>query len=371
MRGLYVWKAGAVRARVQIRTMPRHSAAPWKALPSWAFSLFLHASILLAVALSVRPPKPITRGIDDALTIGWFSEVPLEGPLNVPPPKGNPDGDDRPEGQAEEKKADEQADEEKSVEDPADRPADDGQAQVGSLGPAPPVALKLPTLRQMPSRVGPGPMLPRRGPAAVGQGVMRVGNGRGPRGVADGVPGGKGGAGRFFGVEARGTRFVYIVDASGSMSEHSAFAVAKSELRASLQQLDSDQSFQVIFYNDDIYAWKREGSQQQVYFATDINKNLVAQFIGNFSNRGGTRHMPALEAAIKLNPDVIFFLTDAAQPEHTAAEIDKIQRRCESRVTIHTVEFGVGESLGVNNFLKKLAAATGGQSDYRDVQKFD
>lgn len=354
-----------MRARIQIRTVPRaRRATPWKALPSWAFSLLLHGILLLALALSVGRPRPITRGIDD-LVIGMSAEVPLEGPLNLPPAQGEQDGNDKPvepteqEGPAE------------APEQPVDKPAEDQPGQVVSLGPAPPVALKLPTLRQMPSRVGPGPMLPRGGPPAVGQGVMKAGAGRGPRGLPNGLPGAKGGASRFFGVEARGTRFVYIVDASGSMSEHSAFAVAKSELRASLQQLDSDQSFQVIFYNDDVSAWKREGSQQQVYFATDINKNLVAQFIGNFSNRGGTRHMPALEAAIKLNPDVIFFLTDAAQPELTPAEIDKIQRRCESRITIHTVEFGVGEPLGVNNFLKKLAAATGGQFDYRDVQRFD
>lgn len=322
------------------------------------------------IALNVPLERPLSRGIDEGLVSGFYSDVPLEGPLNVPPPKGTPDGDDRPESRAQEAGA-EAAASEQPAEDALDEPGEDGSGQVVSLGSGPPVSLRLPSTQKMPSRVGPGPMLPRSGPPGVGQGVMRVGGGKGPRGVPNGIPGGKGGAGRFFGVEARGTRFVYIVDASGSMSEHNAFAVAKSELRASLQQLDADQSFQVIFYNDEVFSWKREGSQQQVYFATDINKNLVAQFIGNFANRGGTRHMPALEAALKLNPDVIFFLTDAAQPELTAAEIDKIQRRCASRITIHTVEFGIGDSLGINTFLKKLASATGGQADYRDVQKFD
>src|SRR5688500_5602037 len=172
--GLHEQKAGAVRARIKIQTVPRRRAAPWQALPSWAFSLFLHASILLAVALSVQPPKPISRGIDDALTIGFYSEIPHEGLLNLPPPKGNPDGDDQPEGQAQEQEqGPAKPAEENTSEEPVDKPAEDGQGQLVSLGPAPPVALKLPTVRQMPSRVGPGPILPRGGLPAVGQGVVR------------------------------------------------------------------------------------------------------------------------------------------------------------------------------------------------------
>ena len=74
---------------------------------------------------------------------------------------------------------------------------------------------------------------------------------------------------------------------------------------------------------------------------------------------------------MRLDPEVIFFLTDAREPELSAAELDKIQRRCASKITIHTIEFGVGEAINDSNFLKRLAAATGGNAEYRDVQKFD
>jgi hypothetical protein len=77
--------------------------------------------------------------------------------------------------------------------------------------------------------------------------------------------------------------------------------------------------------------------------------------------------MKALLLAVKLQPDVIFFLTDADDPM-PPGQLNEI-RRLAAGVTIHTVEFGVGSDHDPNNFLVKLAVQTGGQHVYKDVSE--
>ena len=73
--------------------------------------------------------------------------------------------------------------------------------------------------------------------------------------------------------------------------------------------------------------------------------------------------------AIKLQPDVIFLLTDA-DPDTPlpAAQVYEILRRT-AGITIHTVEFGSGPQRKAENFLVRLARQTGGQHVYVDISK--
>ena len=174
----------------------------------------------------------------------------------------------------------------------------------------------------------------------------------------------------FFDIKAKGTRFVYLVDNSGSMFKYHALAAAKSELITSLQSLDSTQQFQVIFYNNDYQELKLRDKKPSLVWGTDINKTLARQFIRRIGSEGGTKHMPALRKALSYRPEHLFFLTDADEPILTAGNLSELKRINRSRTQIHCVQFGKVGDLGNDNFLKKLARQNGGTYRYRDVRNF-
>ena len=154
------------------------------------------------------------------------------------------------------------------------------------------------------------------------------------------------------------------------MYDYNAIAVAKSELLASLAQLDENQQFQVIFYNERCFPMRLAAQKDQLFSGTEINKSLASQFVRNIDPDGGTVHLDALLMALSYSPDVIFFLTDAGEPMLYAGDLDKIKRRNNGRTAIFTVEFGKGGNLRTDNFLKKLARDNDGSHAYRDVQQF-
>jgi hypothetical protein len=111
------------------------------------------------------------------------------------------------------------------------------------------------------------------------------------------------------------------------------------------------------------------GHVGRLVFGTGANKSRAESFINAIKADGATRHEEALLEALRLSPDVIFFLTDADQPELTSGQLDKIRRRNDGRASINTIEFGLGPQLEGENFLVKLARQNGGQHTYFDVSK--
>ena len=173
-----------------------------------------------------------------------------------------------------------------------------------------------------------------------------------------------------FGVYGTGSRFVYVFDRSGSMSGHGGrpLAAAKTELRASLGDLDRIHQFQVIFYNEEPAAFQPLGGRPKLQWADDATKQLGRAFVNGIQASGGTRHMGALQLALGMRPDVIFFLTDAEEPQLSAADLLKI-RRANTGAAIHAVEFGFGPQRNRNNFLVRLAEQNGGNHVYVDISK--
>ncbi len=174
----------------------------------------------------------------------------------------------------------------------------------------------------------------------------------------------------FFDIAAKGNRFVYVLDRSGSMFDHGAIRVAKEELVVSLAALEQTQQFQVLFYNQSLLELTGNGDRPAMQWATDINRTLARQFISSVQPDGGTDHMPALKKALRYQPEHLFFLTDADQPILSARELNEIKTANNGRTAIHCVEFGKGPELNADNFLKKLARENGGTYRYRDVTKF-
>jgi hypothetical protein len=171
---------------------------------------------------------------------------------------------------------------------------------------------------------------------------------------------------KVFGVQGVGTKFVYVFDRSSSM-EGPPLAAAKQQLIASLNSLDTIHQFQIIFFNHQTRTFDATGGGHRVAFATDRNKQLAAKFVGGITADGGTDRLSALRAAVAMQPDVIFFLTDDDDPipESELAEVNQLNRR--ANATICTIQFGEGPQPKADNFLVQLARLTGGQYGYVDT----
>jgi hypothetical protein len=172
-----------------------------------------------------------------------------------------------------------------------------------------------------------------------------------------------------FGVQGEGSSFLYVFDRSSSMGgfEGRPLASAKRELIASLEKLDQIRQFQIIFYNQEPQLMQL-GGQQRMIFADDDGKRQAVDFVNRIGASGGTRHLEALTMALNLRPDVIFFLTDADEPQLSAGELAKV-RRLNHGTSINAIEFGAGAPSGSANFLKRLARENGGNYGYVDVTR--
>ncbi len=210
-----------------------------------------------------------------------------------------------------------------------------------------------------------------------------AGTGSGSKGLSglgsSGVGTGKGKAGstktNVFGIEGSGSSFVYVFDRSESMNgyEGAPLRMAKRELAQSLESLTSVNQFQIIFYNEAPGPYRGSLSRTRgLIFATDTEKQSASIFVKGITGLGGTEHLPALRMGINLGSDVIFFLTDAADPSLKQSEVVEITERCLTRrTTIHSIEFGTGPSPGGERWIEQLAARTGGKYRYLDVTNIE
>ena len=179
-------------------------------------------------------------------------------------------------------------------------------------------------------------------------------------GGAKGIGGlGEGGGVGFFGTTARGRSFVFVVDCSGSM-RGSRFRRAVAELEKSLSQLEPDQRFQVLFFNDDAVPLVHSKYQDQLIPADRRAMQEVFAWINAREANGGTVPDDALVRALALKSDVVFFLTDAEKVPRTVRTL--ILRKNKNRTIIHTIAFG---NQGGETLMQGIAADHSGR--YRFV----
>ena len=176
----------------------------------------------------------------------------------------------------------------------------------------------------------------------------------------------------FFGLVGEGYKFVYVFDRSGSMGGDGRRSIraVKAELVQSLAHLDTVHQFQIIFYNEHAKLFNPGGPAGHLTFATEQNKQQAVRFIESIHAEGGTDHEEALRLAIRLQPDVIFFLTDGDEPKLTTAQLEKI-RRLAAGIIINAIEFGPGPQPAEPSFLTHLAQQNGGGYVYVDSSKYD
>lgn len=323
-----------------------------KATAAWFFSLILHSGFLYFVSrFATTRPSPGDASADFR-TVGIYSR-------NADRSDQNADRDSTPTS------GDQELQPDNSHQD---------AAEPDALEIAPPISLDLPTQTQ--ALIGPGiNENNRRTPAPntpQESGVVRNRNGGSPsRGVGDGNPG----EGRvaFFGSEQPGTRFVFLVDVSASMSQHNAIKVAKAELIASLEQVTEEQEFQIVFYNERVLPMPAKGLRTSMLSGGEISRKLAQQHVRGTQPTGGTHHKEALIEGLKFKPDVIFFLTDAGEPWMTASDLAEIKKRNSGRARICVVEFGKGNQLSTHDayWTRRLAKDNAGTYNYHNILEFN
>ncbi len=166
---------------------------------------------------------------------------------------------------------------------------------------------------------------------------------------------------------ASGWTFAYVINCSGSMSTRNALDVAKRELLASLDQLRPGALFSVIFYNLKIWVFTDPSGQYEMMPASVENKTFVRSQLKTVVPNGKSADLLALQIALDLKPDVVFFLTPADLM--TKNQVDAILPQA-GRTRIHVIELGPGPDPGTVSQPSRLATVTRGTYRYFDVTKF-
>jgi hypothetical protein len=325
-----------MRGPIALETSPaiELEATRSRRLPAWALSTLLHVGLLVTLALTIRiapvgPPSEPQRavGVVLARTTG------------------------------------EQTDYFDNSDTAA--PAASRSSEHSTL------ASSLPSISEMPLDLG-GilPSAEEIAGAAGTTGDPLPNAGELTRGIGQGKSFGGQAQTSVYGLSGQGSKFIYVFDRSGSMSGYGGRPLrsAKSELLASLQDLDRTHQFQIIFYNQDPQVFALRGRAARMEFGDDDGKAAATKFVQGVVASGGTEHTRPLLMALALRPDVIFFLTDADEPQLSADELARIARANQG-TQIHAIEFGFGPATGDDNFLKRLARQNGGQHAYVDISK--
>ncbi len=312
--------------------------------PAWLMSVALHTCILVLLALVVRSPvKAVSVESDRTAGIAlvqrsknettYFSEADLS--------------------------QEDAVSQEDIVSQSATAANDSASLQALSAEAPIELAFHLPASDDVSLGSGVGDIMPgAAGFTSGGEGARR-----GPGGLAQT---------QVFGAEGTGNKFVYVFDRSASMEgfQGRPMRAARAQLISSLGDLESVHQFQIVFYNEEPAVFQPDRSRApSILFATDENKTLAKRFVESMPAVGGTRHLAALNLALGMNPDVIFFLTDAAEPQLTVAELAEIRRHNRSEATINSIEFGSGPRGRGENFLMRLARQNRGKHVYVDVTK--
>lgn len=172
-----------------------------------------------------------------------------------------------------------------------------------------------------------------------------------------GVFGGGSGA-KFFGVEARGNRFAYVLDISGSMKDER-MRLLRGALEASVGGLLDHTQFLIVMYNHEAIplgevSWTK---------STSAAKRRQLQAFGLVEPSGSTNPVPAFNEvyAVQPPPDAIYFMTDGAFADAVSEELVRTVSAATGvggdRVPVHCITLVERDSALI---MDRLARMTGG-----------
>lgn len=157
---------------------------------------------------------------------------------------------------------------------------------------------------------------------------------------------GNGNQAEFFGIQASGRSFVFIVDSSSSMAGRR-WKNAVHELRRSLEDLDDNQIFYVIFFDHRTHLMFQgvvdkylKSRSLKMLHATEENLVRVNKWLGRIDLGSQTRPRISFDYGFSLKPDAIFFLTDGEFSDGTYEYLMGIAAQNSKVTPIHTVAFG-------------------------------
>jgi hypothetical protein len=182
---------------------------------------------------------------------------------------------------------------------------------------------------------------------------------------------------QFCGVDGGGNHFVYLVDSSGSMRD--GFQSARSELLNSIDQLQPNQRFYVVFFDEEpdyMRLSDPDVDEPRSVMATPENKKRLRRWASTVEMNKGKAPYDVLPFALSLRPDVIFLLSDGEFPD-AIAKILREQNRNENLFgdsgpisIVHTIRYhGIEGETGkkAEATMVQIAQENGGQ--YRHVPK--
>ena len=166
-----------------------------------------------------------------------------------------------------------------------------------------------------------------------------------------------------FGVEAEGRRVVYLLDRSASMGESdgAALRAAKREMLRSLDALSDVQQFHLVSYNHRPRAFSPSGSTGRPAFANESARKEATAFVESIRADGGTDHVAAIRAAMRLGPDLMLLVTDGDETDDIAeADLASLERHV-APARLVVIQFAASGAAGSPR-LMELARRTGGDA---------
>ncbi|MFT5302513.1 MAG: hypothetical protein ACI87E_001866 [Mariniblastus sp.] len=135
----------------------------------------------------------------------------------------------------------------------------------------------------------------------------------------DGMGGKRGPKANFFGVKSYGTKFVFVIDCSGSMTGPRWNRAAK-ELNQAVDKLEDGQEFLVLLYNSQTQVMLNANLRSAVLLpASNGNKRQFRYWLDRQVTNGGTYPAKAMYVALELKPDAIFLLSDGELQDATVS----------------------------------------------------
>ena len=339
-------------------TQPHRDAArpsSFAAVPGWVLSGMLHAGVIVFLVTSGIPScgdQQLGTGADH----GDFRQVGIyiKEPTNSPEHPKETDKEDPQQTQSQTPRASAA---------PSTQEADADAAELIDLPDVKPRAV----IGQNAS-VAPPAGVPNASEATVTANSVYTppAKGQGPGNVS------------FMGQTTPAQKVVYVIDTSSSMTTKNAIGYAREKLMQSINGLTQKQQFQIISYTHVtkiMHLRNDKGPAASLYRATRPNLTLATFHINSFQASGGTKHMPALKAALEFQPDVIFLLTDADQDRLSAGDLYTIRAEYNKggKTHINCIQFGDGPNLAsaADSFLQKLAGENRGTYSYMDISKLE
>lgn len=195
-------------------------------------------------------------------------------------------------------------------------------------------------------------------------------------GYGDGIGDGEGSdaSDSFFGLRPVGRRFAFVLDCSRSMNHphnteaKTRFKRMKLELIKSIQGMGPESEFYLIFFNDFAIPMPSPVPVQ----AAHQPKLKYLHWMKDIKAEGNTEPRIALQHALKLQPDILYFLTDGSFTYRVEQDLLSLRS---GKTEIHTFAFDAPFTDNMRRAYNRLLdddrtgarETAGSRSDYRKL----